>query len=395
MSLVRWMTATNARASALPLALLFLLAGWSQADGQGRTAAARLLATTLGALRTYPVFFHTQAVRVRGTVRVTGGQASLANGDHAVLLAGPEADGLAADETAVVEVTGVFADVGRLTEGDPRLAGVDVGRLSKERFQKPWPGVGELPLLVVASAAPAEPFPAPSLRALALAPERYLDTRVTVSGRFRGRNLYGDQPNAPGRSNWDFVLQAAEASVWVTGLRPRGQGFAFDGLSRVDTDRWLEVSGLVRRDRHLVMVEATSLRLIEPPPAAAPTEAVARVPVTGPRPVVVFSAPTPDETDVPPTTRVRIQFSRDLLPASTKDQVRVSYLGAESTERGEPQPPGIAFTSRYDEGTRMLELRFADPLERFRTVRVELLEGIQATDGVPLVPWRLTFSVGG
>lgn len=377
--------------------LTFLVLGTAAipVGAQGRNAGARQLATTVGALVTYPVFFHTQSVRVRGTLRASGVQATLISGDNSVLLAGPGAEGIAADPSTVFEASGTFVDVGRLTDGDPRLAGVDAARLSQERLQKPWPGVGELLLLVVATASPAEAFPAPSVRALALTPERYLDARVTVTGRFRGRNLYGDQPDAPGRSNWDFVLQVADASIWVTGLRPRGQGFSLDGLSRIDTDRWLEVSGQVRRERHLVLLEATSVRLVEAPAATPASEPAVRVPMAGPRPLVVFSAPTQDETDVPPSSRVRIQFSRDLLATSTKDHVRVSYLASQSAERGEPQPPVVTFTSRYDEGTRVLELRFTAPLERFRTVKVELLEGIQATDGAPLVPWTLTFTLGG
>lgn len=384
-----------ARSVRASLVLLALALGVIPAAAQGRPPGARQVATTVGALVTYPVFFHTQSVKVRGSLRVSGAQASLVSGENSVLLAGREAEGMVGNPSAAVEVSGTFVDVGRLTDGDPRLLGVDAARLSQERLQKPWPGVGELLLLVVASVAPADPFPAPSIRALALAPERYLDARVTVAGRFRGRNLYGDQPDAPGRSNWDFVLQVADASVWVTGLRPRGQGFSLDGLARVDTDRWLEVSGLVRRERHLVLLEATSVRLAESPAPSPAAEPAARVPVAGPRPVVVFSAPTQDETDVAPSTRVRIQFSRDLIGASTRDQVRVSYVASQSVERGEPQPPSLTFTSRYDEGTRVLELRFTTALERFRTVRVELLEGIQASDGVPLVPWTLTFSTGG
>jgi hypothetical protein len=43
----------------------------------------------------------------------------------------------------------------------------------------------------------------------------------------------------------------------------------------------------------------------------------------------------------------------------------------------------------------VLDIGFAHPLERFRTMKVELLEGIVGTDGAPLAPWTLTFSLGG
>ena len=63
------------------------------------------------------------------------------------------------------------------------------------------------------------------IRAIALAPERYEGREVKVIGRFKGRNLYGDLPQALGKGKWDFVLQSADGAVWVTGVRPRGKGF--------------------------------------------------------------------------------------------------------------------------------------------------------------------------
>ena len=42
----------------------------------------------------------------------------------------------------------------------------------------------------------------------------------------------------------------------------------------------------------------------------------------------------------------------------------------------------------------MLDIKFASPLEPFRTVQVTLKNGIVATDGQALAPWTLTFSVG-
>jgi len=242
---------------------------------------------------------------------------------------------------------------------------------------------------------PAATFPAPSVSALALDPLRYEDLNVTVTGRFRGRNLYGDQPDGPGRSRWDFVLQAGEASVWVVGRRPRGDGFSLDTAARVDTGRWLEVAGTVRFERGLVSLEATAIRAVAPPSVPPPSEPVAIVPVRGPAPEVLFSVPTAEQTDVPPGSSVRIQFSRDLDPDSLKGQVRVAYSGQQSAERSEPGPPALAFATNYNAGQRVLEIRFERPLERFRAVRIELGDGIRATDGVGLAPWTLTFTTGG
>jgi hypothetical protein len=220
---------------------------------------------------------------------------------------------------------------------------------------------------------------------------------VTVAGEFRGRNLYGDLPQAPAdaaESRWEFVLRSADAAIWVLGKRPRGRGFEFDVNSRIDTRRWLEVDGTVHHARGLAWIQAEDLREIQPqrdaPPPEPPTTALPPVP-----PEVLFSAPADGETDIPLDVRVRIQFSRDVDQGTLKGRVRVGYVGVESVERGEPQAPGLQTTLKYDPGLRVLEIAFAQPLERFRSVRVELLEGIMGTDGAPMKPWMLTFSAGG
>ena len=230
---------------------------------------------------------------------------------------------------------------------------------------------------------------------MALEPERYDGQTVTVSGRFRGRNLFGDQPDAPGTSRWDFVLQSADASIWVVNRRPRGDGFQLDVEARVDTGKMLEIVGPVRVERHLVMIEATAIRLSKATAEAPPSEPVARVPTIGPAPEVVFSTPLPDETDVSLATTVRIQFSRDIAPASLQGKVKVGYQQSQAEERGEPQAPPIGFASVYQEGQRVLEIKFTRPLDRFRVVRIELVDGITATDGAPFKPWSLTFTLGG
>jgi hypothetical protein len=67
--------------------------------------------------------------------------------------------------------------------------------------------------------------------------------------------------------------------------------------------------------------------------------------------------------------------------------VRVSYVGADTT------PPAAKI--EYHSENRLLEISFAAPLDRFRTVKIEFLEGITATDGAPLAPTSITFTVSG
>src|SRR5688572_27098469 len=263
------------------------------------------------------------------------------------------------------DVTGVFLDVGRLEQGHPR-ATREMIELSERLLKKSWPGLGELTVLVAESAVPAEPLAAPSLRNVALEPSRYAGSEVTVIGRFRGRNLYGDLPDAPNLSRWDFVLQSADAAIWVTGRRPRAEGIDLSPERRADTGQWLQVRGTVHEDRGLVRIEALDLRAATAPPAT-PEETVVQVPDKGPPPEVVFSAPTQDETDVEPTTTLRIQFSRDLDPPSIKDQVRMAYVGFVPGDPNWQPPP---FVATYDTGRRMLELKFKAPLEPTRKVQV-------------------------
>ena len=110
---------------------------------------------------------------------------------------------------------------------------------------------------------------------------------------------------------------------------------------------------------------------------------------------VNFSSPIEGEADVRLDTVVRIQFSRDVDPASLEKRIRVQYSKEESAERGEAQPPAIAFAVRYDAGTRALVVTPTRALERFRQVTLELLDGIVGKDGAVLQPWKLNFSTGG
>ena len=349
-------------------------------------------ATTIEALKTYAVFFHQKSVIVRGELKdQPDGRWFLQAGE------GPRIQLLVQSGVSGgprVDVRGEVWDIGRMPRDDPKFSGIDLKQVLGSSVEERWPAAGEVVILRASSSEAAPHPPAPTVRSIALEPDRYADQRVTVTGRFRGRNLYGDLPNAPGRTRWDFVLQTADAAVWVTGLRPRGRGFSLDVNAKVDTGRWLEVSGVVKTGRGLVWIEATEAELSKP--SEAPTETTAKAePQVGPPPTVVFSMPTQDETDVRLDTPVRIQFSRDMDPKSFANQVKAYYSVEVSRQRGEPQPPIAKFTQTFDAAARTLTLRFAAPLERFRTLTIELGDGIRAFDGVPLAPWKLEFSVGG
>lgn len=348
--------------------------------------------TTVTAVKSFPGFYHGQPVLVRGELRDPETHPTLAAGEEFVRVIGKDT----LPQPGTYDVRGDVLDVGRLQADDPRLSGVDLRALGVDPSDR-WPRQGEVVVLKASSFEKAEPLPAPTIRALALDPERYVDQRVTVKGQFRGRNLYGDLPQAPAaaaQSKGEFVLRSADAAIWALGKRPKGRGFQLDTESRIDTHRWLEVSGVVHQARGLVYIEVDDLAETTPVKDAVAVEA-APAPAAAIPPEVLFSTPTEDETDVPPTTHVRIQFSRDIDPPSFKSHVNVTYSGTQAADRGEPQAPGLTAQLRYDPGTRVLDIGFSAPLERFRTVTVELADGIKGTDGTPLRPWTLRFSVGG
>jgi hypothetical protein len=108
---------------------------------------------------------------------------------------------------------------------------------------------------------------------------------------------------------------------------------------------------------------------------------------------VVFSSPTEGETDVVSSGTIRVQFSRGLNEPSLANLVQVSYVGAPPTQSGAPAE-SLPFLLTYDAASRSIQIKMKQPLQAFRTVRVQLLEGIKAFDGAPVTPWTLTFSVG-
>lgn len=344
-----------------------------------QTSTRRL--TTIAALRQFPGYYHLQNITLRGEFAENGPQITLRADEQDMRVA--LAEGVRTTG-GPVEVRGQLIDVGRLEPSDPR---VPPGAVAGERDAERWPRPGEELVFRVTSVANAQPVVGLNVRALALEPWRYEGQKVTVAGNFRGRNLFGDLPGAPGKSRYDFVIRGAEGAVWVTGQRPRGRGFDLDIDRRVDTDRWLEVSGTVIHERGLVRIEATQLALTKAPQVTETAEEPEAPPPPPPPLEVVFSSPTEAEIDVPAASPIRIQFSRGLDPKSITGAVRVSYVGAAEA------PP--AFQTAYDAASRALTLRFSQPLERFRTVRVEVLDTLRAFDGGVARPWVLTFSVGG
>ena len=361
------------------LLLLFLLVAATLSAQTGLTRRAANVAALLG----HPAYFHMRPVVIVGELkRLDTGELRLTTDGVSirVIYQGTTLEGVA-------EVRGEFWDLGKFKADDPRLVGYDVKRVFGIDPEGAWPRVGQVTALIASAVAPATAPSAPSVRNIVLYPSRYLDQRVTVTGQFGGRNLLGDLPDAPAQSRWDFVLRSADGAIWVTNLRPKGKDFELALDARIDTGRWLEVSGTLQQGRGLQWLNAEGGTItLTQAPKDTPEQPVVRV-AAAPPPEVVFSAPTDRETDVLPTSTVRIQFSRDMDPLTFKGRIRVSD--------GKASAVPLAFTTSYLPGTRVLELKFAASFVRFSAVTVELQEGIMGTDKQALVPWTLTFETGG
>lgn len=344
---------------------------------------------TLDLLEEHPLFFHGEEVIVQADATGEGVLTYLVDGERRVLVLDvpPPPSGV----RDRLEIIGTFYDVGRLEPGDPRSAGQPFERISTSLLDKPWPAVGELRLLVAESSQPVNEQDLVTLRTLALNPEAHLDEGVTLTGRFRGRNLYGDLPDSPGESQHDFVLTSADAAVWVVGHEPKGDGFDLDVQARIDTGRWLEVTGQVRIHEGMVILDAGSIRLAEPGEnSTAPTRVRLR---QGPAPEVIFSAPLEGDVDIPTDANVRLQFSRDMDPESFNGRIEVSYVTNTASARRAELPP-LFFEANYRGLNRVLEIRFVEPLAEFQAVDVRLTEGVMTSDGAALAPWSLSFFVG-
>lgn len=356
----------------------------------------RHIPTTLAALDAFTTFFHRQPVVVRATAEGDLRDVFITDGEHRIraLNVAPPVAG----ENELLEIDGTFWDVGRLRPDDSRLADLGLGQLSERLFNKPWPASGELRLLIANTTRRADESDDATIRTITIEPARYRDQTVTVTGRFRGRNLYGDLPAAPGTSPTDFVLRSADAAVWVVGKEPRGKGFDLDVMARVDTGRWLQVTGIVRGTDRLVEIEAEQIELVERPERSTPTAATTDVTTVGPSPEVIFSAPSPDDTGVATDALVRIQFSRDMDTDSFEGNVTVEYFGAAQTAAGPADgtdETGLELDVEYRLLNRAITVTLAEPLLPYRALVVSLGDGILATDGATLVPYTLRFSTGG
>lgn len=347
-------------------------------------------AANLALLTTYPGFYHQRPITVVGELsRSPAGEWRLTDEGRSVRVIPKES---APEGTA--QVVGEFWDLGRMNADDPRLGTYDLKKVFQIDPDGPWPRSGQVTAIIANTIEAAPPVLNESIRSLVLHPSRRMNAEVTITGQFAGRNLLGDLPDAPARSQYDFVLRSGDAAIWVINLRPRGRDFELSLDTRIDTGRWVEVSGKLQQARGLLVLDATGSRLsLRQPPTEIPMPPQITASVAPP-PEVLFTLPRQNESDVTWSTTVRIQFSRELDQSTLKDRIKVRYLDEEARALGEPDTPVARFTYQYTPANNVLEIKFTENLERYRTIKVDLLEGIVATDKQPLQPYTLTFVTG-
>lgn len=377
------------RVAAAILAMWAIVAICAGARARVTAQTQSRIATTRGLLLANPLFFHSRNVAITDIPRLIDGvwRLPVAADKHFVVIfrGAPTSD-------RAVEIRGTFVDVGRFAPEDSRVTAFELKAAMDAVLGAgaQWPTRETFFALVAASAAPPEDVTAtPSIRTLAMFPERYEGKPVTVRGRFRGRNLVGDMPSWPRQNEHDFVLQAADGATWVTGTRARGKGFDLDTQARRDLGRWLEVTGTATTVNGLPMIRATAVKPSTPDEdAASGADAAPAAPPPAP-PSISFSIPASDETAVATDSLVRIQFSRDIKAETLEGRIKVSAVINGTAA------PAPAMTHAYRPGTLSVELKFAAGLPRFATVTIEFLEGITAPDGSKLPPSKLTFYTGG
>ena len=223
---------------------------------------------TLAMVERYPTFFHGRTVSVVATPTIVEGLWRLPLSGGKILVFLPRAG---TPPLRQVEVRGQLFDTGRFDAEDSRLSASGIRTVVEKLSPASWPARNQFFVLTDATWRDEETSAA-SIRSIVLHPRTFEGSRVTLRGRFRAQNLYGDLPAWPRKSNWDFVLQVGDGSIWVTGLRPRGKDFDLDPGARRGAGTWLEVTGIFRLVDDLPTLEAKTITRTtagEEPPARA------------------------------------------------------------------------------------------------------------------------------
>ena len=161
----------------------------------------------------------------------------------------------------VVDARGLFLDVGRLEPGDPRAGAFNDGRDADK-----WPKPGEE--LIVRDQRDRGDAAGRTARPSSRSRSSRGDTTVrrSPSPATSADAIYLATCQArPARAGTTSSFAALKARSGSPTCGRAGQGFDLDINRRVDTDRWLEVTGTVVREKGLVSLKATRVSLSKAP----------------------------------------------------------------------------------------------------------------------------------
>ena len=221
-------------------------------------------------------------------------------------------------------------------------------------------------------------------------PEPWLSQRVEVVGKFRGNNLFGDLSIKDKKTPRDFVIKTGADAIWVTGMRPAGNGFRFDPKRRRDTGKWLRVYGRPWTSGGMVYLRAERLELADAPDDESLEPVDIRVAEKEAREAdvsplrVVFSLPLDGEREIPLDSEFRVQFSNRMSAESFHASVDLLY-GDEPYEDN----PFPELEVAYDDGSRSLLVVPNGLLQPEREVHLILYREIEDEHGQHLDPQPL------
>ncbi len=223
------------------------------------------------------------------------------------------------------------------------------------------------------------------LRDLVKNPAKYVDAQIVVYGKFRGNNLYGDLSIKDKRTPRDFIIKLANAAIWVTGRRPRGDGFRLDPKKRRDTGKWLNVIGTAwqhegsgtyyLRAEKIELADKPEGKDLEPVKVVRPEEEK-----LGPPPEVTFTLPLAGERDIPLDSEFHVQFSNPMKAGTFNRNVDLLY--ADDDGIGNPFPE---LEVSYDRDSRTLTVQPNKRLEPSKEIELILYDAIEDDDGQKIV----------
>ena len=220
-------------------------------------------ATNIAALQGVPAFFHLRPVVVMGKVSLADDGELRVTDEAGVAPHRLQGQRAGRVERSARRILGSRPDERRRSA--TRRLSTSSGRFASTP-RAAWPRPGQVTAIVASAIAEAQP------------PDRHVDSRHSCSIRRATSIRRCRSPDSSPvaicwaisrtrrrKSRYDFVVRSADAAIWVTNLRPRGKDFELALDARIDTGRWVQLSGVLQQGRGLQWLDAHRLdhRVVE------------------------------------------------------------------------------------------------------------------------------------